>query len=248
MAAGCSVVDAPPSPSASSATGASGDPAAGLPYACASDPFDIRVFSMPPTAETSNDPAVDGLRKTLVTDPSLPPAGWWLIGRSVNQAQFAARGGESLWYVRVELREGAWNTHSWGDCSPRLQIDGLSTALWALDPDAPPIGPETMVIRAVVTEHCVPEPLAGRLETPIVRATGDVVLVAFTARPPVGLNVRIPQQRPTIISTASRELHDICLGHSSATIDVELGEPLGHRLLVDGATWPARDARQPLEP
>lgn len=203
---------------------------------------------MPPTSETSNDPVVDGLRQTFVIDPSLPRAGWWLVGRSANQAQFVARGGEAFWYVRVELRGGAWNGHSWGDCTPRLQVAGLSTTVWSLDPDAPPPGPETRVISTIVTEPCVPEPLAGRLQRPIVRATDDVVLVAFTALPPVGLNAQLPQPQAATISTAGRRLHDICMGNSSTTVEVDLGETLGDRLLVDGGTWPGRDVRQPPEP
>lgn len=260
LVTGCAVDPAPSSPARSSPAAlpmpsdtpppgpAANDPAAGLPYACAGDPFDIRVFSVPPTAENSNDAAVDGLRKTIAIDASLPRFGWWLIGRSANAAQFATHVGQAIWYVRVELRDGSWNVHSWGDCTPRLQVAGVSTARWSLDPDEPPPGPQTRVIRAVVTEDCVPEPLEGRLEAPIVRAAGDIVMVAFTARPPVGPDARLPQRQFATVSFAGRDLHDICMGSSSVTVDVDLGQPLGDRFLVDGGTWPGRDVRQPPEP
>jgi hypothetical protein len=225
------------------------NPGFGLPYACAGEPFDVRIFSMPPTAEISADPAVDGLRKTLRQDPILPRSGWWLIGRSETEAEFASRNPHGAFdYVRVELRDGAWNIHSWGGCGPRLRVEGVSTAFWHLDPSVPLPGPQTRVVRAVVTEHCVPEPLVGRLEDPIIRMTADIVLVAFTARPPAGLNAALPQRRSATLSRTSRALHDICMGHSFATVDVDLGEPLGDRLLLDGSFWPGRDARQPVEP
>jgi hypothetical protein len=234
------------------------DPAFGLPYGCGAAPFDVRIFSMPPSAETSNDAAVDGLRKTLVADPSLPHGGWWLIGRSERDAEFAARDARgALWYVRVEVRDGAWNIHSWGGCGLRLQIEGLSTVVWHLDPAVPFPGPETRVIRAVVSESCVPDPLVGRLQAPIIRSTADLVLVAFTARPGIGGDASLPKRVASVQrmstadssdSIASRPLYDHCPGGSSATVEVDLGEPLGDRRLVDGATWPGRDARQPLEP
>jgi hypothetical protein len=233
------------------------NPGFGLPYACAGEPFDVRTFSLPPTAETSSDPAAEGLRKTLLTDPMLPRSGWWMTNRSETAAEFAARDARNaLWYVRVEAKDGAWGIHSWGGCGPVLQIAGLSTVVWKLDPDAPLPDPDSRVIRAVVTESCVPDPLAVRLQPPIVRSTADLVLIAFTARPGAGGHARLPirfasvQRAPAAGSGSNpnRPLFDHCAGESTAVVEVDLGEPLGDRLLVDGSSWPGRDVRQPVEP
>lgn len=234
-----------------------GNPGFGLPYACASAPFDVRIFSTPPTAETLSDPAVNGLRKALVTDPTLPRAGWWLTARSESEAEFAARDARrNFQYVRAEPGDGTWNMVSWGGCGPTLRIAGVSTVTWNLDPDSPPPGPESRVIRVVVTESCVPEPLPARLEPPIIRFTRGLVLVAFTARPPAAPNAALPgggtSARITFAAAGphslARALHDVCLGQTPALVEVDLGEALGDRLLVDGSWWPGRDARQPLEP
>ena len=232
------------------------NPGFGLPYACASAPFDVRIFSTHPAAESSSDPAVNGLRKAQMFDPTLPRSGWWLTARSANEAEFAARNaGGALWYVRVEPGDGSWDVPSWGGCGPGLRIAGVSTLTWTLDPDSPPPEPDTRVIRVVVRESCVPQPLAGRLEPPIIRSTPDIVLVAFTAGP-AGPNGGLPEGQPVARVTLAaagadslaRALHDICLGETPAIVEVDLGEPLGDRLLVDGSSWPGRDARQPLEP
>lgn len=274
LVAACSVEVLPSSPPAS--PGASGptrslaaptpeltpvpapaNPGFGLPYACAAEPFDVRIFSLPPSAETSDDRAVDGLRKTLAEDPSLPRTGWWMTGRSETEGEFAARNtAGGLDYVRVQLEpDGTWGLHSWGGCGPVLRLTGLSTVVWHLDPDAPAPGPDTRIVRAVVTESCVPDPLAPRLQPPIIRSTEDLVLIAFTAEPGGGVGAR--PRLPLRVASAwvpgsdvilSRPLLDHCGGNSSTVVEVDIGESLGDRILIDGSFWPGRDVRLPIQP
>lgn len=264
-ATGCSVVEAPsshlgsPVPQDTPPAEADDDPAAGLPYACESAPFDIRLFRMPADAESSNDAAVDGLRKTLAADPTLPKSGWWQTARGVADAEFAARtaDGRGFWYVQVKMGGGVWDINNWGGCEPRLRVAGFSTVRWQLDPEPPQPGPDTRVIRALVSELCESDPLVGRLEPPIVRRTADLVLVAFVARPGAGGHGELPVGgtaggRLTAArhgrSVVSAALYDHCAGLAEAVVQVDLEEPLGDRVLLDGAYWPGRDARQPVGP
>ncbi len=61
----------------------------------------------------------------------------------------------------------------------------------------------------------------GRVEDPLIVYRDDAVIVTFFVEPLDG----------------GQE----CPGNPPAAVDVELGEPLGDRLLLDGGVWPPRE-------
>jgi hypothetical protein len=63
----------------------------------------------------------------------------------------------------------------------------------------------------------------------VVRASPTLVLIVMTARP-------------------GGQTGDICQGGPPLASIVEIGEPIGSRTLIDGGTWPGRDARLIPEP
>lgn len=234
------------------------DPAAGLPYSCGGHPFDIRLLSLPPVPPEANlggDDAAAALRDAI--GPNGMQRGWWLTYRSATEAEFLTTNGPDLFdYMTFRQRaDGTWGPHHEGDCVAVLLIDGVVTVQWVLN-ESLAVGPETRVIRAIVSESCVPDALVGRLQPPIIRLTAEAVLVVFTALP-AGGEGRLGDGRPIAAALsrpgdarrdAQRALFDHCASGPPLEVEVDLGERLGDRLLVDGARWPARDARQPVEP
>lgn len=233
-----------------------GDAAAGLAYGCTGNPFDLGILSRPAIADLGDDAAAAALREqTRHLDGA--KRGWWLTYRSATEAEFLAINGPNLFdYFRFRLRDdGRWEMLGAGECALRFVAEGRTTLSWQIDDSAPPKA-DTQVVRALVSEQCASVELL-LLQPPIVRLTDDVVLIVFTASQPAGLNADPTLARAARSRTASAPgsgaalggpLFDHCAQGPPVPVEVDLGEPLGDRLLVDGATWPARDARQPAQP
>lgn len=233
-----------------------GDAAAGLPYGCTGNPFDLGILSRPAVADLGDDAAAAALREqTRHLDGA--KRGWWLTYRSVTEAEFLAINGPAHFdYFRFRLTgDGTWDMESAGECALRFVAEGRSTLSWRIDESAPP-GADTRVIRALLTVQCGSVDLLT-LQPPIIRLTDDVVLIVFTSSQPAGLDgdatmaraARFPATSPRDPGRVSHgPLFDHCSQGPPVPVEVDLGEHLGERLLVDGSTWPARDARQPVEP
>lgn len=234
----------------------SGDAAAGLPYGCTGNPFDLGILSRPAVADLGDDAAAAALREqTRHLDGA--KRGWWLTYRSATEAEFLAINGPDLFdYFRFRLRDdGTWELRGAGDCALRFVAEGRSTLSWRIDESAPPDA-DTRIVRVLVSEQYGSVDLLT-LQPPIIRLTDEVVLIVFTANQPAGLNADPTLARAARSRTASARdpgrlsevpLFDHCSQGPPVPVEVDLGEPLGERRLVDGATWPARDARQPVEP
>ncbi len=162
----------------------------------------------------------------------LPDTGWYLAGRDGRRASFVApvAGDPPFAHAGVELGPEGWRVVGWGQCRPTVAIDGLGPATWVLDPTEPAPGPESTSFAALVTEMACASARAAddRIQPPEVVSTPDVVLVTFGVRPLGGAQS--------------------CPGNPSTRIIVELDEPLGERLLVDGSVLPAHDPSEPWPP
>jgi hypothetical protein len=222
-----------PSPSASpSGAGAEGD---AVRYSCGGPPgFLPTLVDEPATAELEDHPSAAALRAALA-DPSidlefLPDAGWWLVARDDARAEYVARRDEvgaehPFAHASFEQVGGSWKIAGWGDCKPTIVLDGLNIAQWVLDDAVPPPGPETTQVRAFVTEReCTgAEPMRDRLQAPRITYTETAVIVVFTVVPLEGGMFTCPGNPPQLVT-------------------FELREPLGDRVLLDGAFFP------PVEP
>jgi hypothetical protein len=205
-----------------------------LAYTCGRFPFGpALVAAGMGTAEQEPNPAAAALRRHL-TGPGpdidfLPDTGWLLAGMDDRGAEFITRGGEmGLLSVSVEPAATGWQVTGWGDCTPRLVLpDGIGPAAWRLAPEQAPIGPETQVFDALVSEMaCASGRSAdGRILPPIVARGDGEVLVAFAVRSLAG--------------------GQDCPSNPESRVRVDLGEPLGDRRLLDGGTVPAADPSRP---
>lgn len=228
LAAAC----APSAPATGSASGDGPIPsiaAADLHYTCGAFAFGPDVLVRAGQAELADNAVAAALRAHLAQGPEidfLPDHGWILAGMDASSAEFVTIAGD-LGMKVVTLSTGAtgWHVTGWGDCRARRVLPaGLGDADWVLAPGQPPIGPDTRTFQADVTERACASGRSseGRIAGPEILAIADKVLVTFAVRPLGGDVQTCPSNPPTRVT-------------------VDLGEPLGDRLLRDGGTLPLRD-------
>ena len=185
-------------------------------------------------AESDPDAASLALRE-LVSSPDgrsldLPVLGWHRVSADQGKALFVAPAtalGSGPWLMVGLMRDsaGAWMMDIAGDCHLTVALpDGIGAASWWLDPTAgrPPVDATT--VRAFVLEQACasgrsPE---GRVLPPAVLRGAAAIWVMFAIR-------TLPGDQD-------------CPGNPPLAIQLDLGEPVGVRQLLDGGTFPGRDA------
>jgi hypothetical protein len=203
------------------------DLAAGLPYFCGNgEVFDVQSLSGPANAEMGADPASAPVQ-SLAISHGLAARHWWLVFRSATEAEFIGRtpsGGYE--FIVTEIRGGTtWGFKGLGDCQVKYLGAGLSTLTWWIDPSRSPSVIDREV-RVIATDPCQPATLAGRVGNAVIRYGAEAILIVLTATP-------------------GEATGDVCLGGAGYELTVRLDEPIGSRVLIDGGTWPGRDARLP---
>lgn len=179
----------------------------------------------PSGAETADHPAAEVLRTLMETSPLPNRNGWRLVAMSDEEAVFIlpALPGEGFayWYAEVEAAGSTWQSGPFGQCDPMPRLEGLSPARWELAADAD-MGPESRVVRVLVFElACAsgrsPE---GRIAPAAVIYGEDSVTILFGTRPLAGGA-------------------QTCQAGPPAEVSVDLREPIGNRVLLDGSVFPA---------
>jgi hypothetical protein len=221
-----------PGATVAGATATAPDPsptaALGQRYACGQNPFDPAVLDQPGTAETGADPVAEVLRAHLRSEEggpiALPISGWIVVRESpVLVELIAPRGDEEYAFVTVEQRDGRWQVGGWGGCRPMAVLEGLSLATWNYAPDEMEPLPDTTSFDAVITERACTggQEMGDRLLPPMVAYGDTEITIIFAAR-------LLPGG------------HD-CQGNPSTRVTIFLQEPLGDRVLRDGAYFPSND-------
>lgn len=250
IAAGCGGSGVTPSSPGSPGAGGSAVPPSGAGSAGANIlPMDLRytcgAFAFGPemlTAGPGNDELADtpiaaALRAHLAgAGPDidfLPDSGWHLTGDNGRAAEFVSVGGEmGMKSVSLENTAAGWNVTGWGDCTAVIQLpDGLGVAEWAFDPAAPRPGPASQVFEVLVTERACNsgQPADGRIAGPEIVRTDTAVMLIFAVRPRLdGGGVQT------------------CPSNPPTRVTVDLGEPLGDRVLLDGSRLPPGDPAEPI--
>lgn len=220
--AGC--MTGPPSPSETAVPTRQED----IELACINTPFPPeRLNALPGSAEHEPDAAAAALRAALSSNENLsrfPRAGWLRVVQTANDVEFVAPDQDTWDVLGFRLGAAGWDLYHSGECRlhPLLPPDVVAGDWWiaigaSLDPTA-------RVVAAMVSERGCPVGPArpDRIGAPLIahRAT-DVKIV---------VPVRIPGSDP-----------DCAVGPTPISIDI--GEPIGSRLLLDGGNFPPRDAR-----
>lgn len=220
-----------PAASTSAAASQSGDPGAPISrLTCGGGlAFDIEALDRPGTAELGVDPAAAALGAHLseggIETEWLPDAGWIESARSASEVLYLARGDDgSMYQVTVALDEGGWRVDGWGGCTPQPELPlGVNLAIFRVAPGAT-VGPDTTEIDVLVTETACNsgQDARGRILPPRVISDADAVTVVMTVRARAGAMD--------------------CPSNPETPFVLELPEPLGDRILLDGSSVPPRDA------
>ena len=237
------------SPQTDASAAANGRPDAPAPirYVCIRDhaAFTIEDIENAPAANARGDPARDLLLTLLdeqagIEESVLPVDGWLrVVDTSEEVVLLAETPGGAAPYAVVHvvpgnvgaITENGWAVDSYGACTPRPEVaDDVSVAQWWVDPGAEPIGPESERILAQVHElACASgESADGRILAPTIAYGTDDVTV-------------------TVI-VESVEGFAECPGNPLTPYLIELDEPLGDRVLLDGGQVPPGDPLEEPDP
>jgi hypothetical protein len=200
----------------------------------------LEMLSNPLGAERGGTPEAQALRRFVTSHvpagEPVDPAQYRIIRKdeaSVLYASEAARppgeeGAFAISVIAVSRIDGRWSAQLAGTCVPEIDLPGLHAATWSLDLDVLP-GVATRRFTALVSEtSCVGgQPADGRVVAPLIRREISRVVVTFGIVPPEGMTG--PQPCPMAPPTR---------------VEVDLGEPLGARELLDGGTIPPRSPIQ----
>ena len=150
----------------------------------------------------------------------LPDAGWHLAGSDATQAEFVAKSNDGYASVRLERGDAGWIVTGWGGCEPALVMaGGARAATWQLADEAAVNGASTTITVLVSERSCVSGKAPdGRIVGPRVVIEPGVVRIAFGVTP-------LPGDQE-------------CQGSPPARVVVDLGEPIGDRVLSDFGIWP----------
>jgi hypothetical protein len=139
--------------------------------------------------------------------------------------------GQGVPWVQVAAMPAAdgWTVDLYGQCQAQpVTPDGIGLADFWLDPAAGRPGPDATTLSGFIRERSCAggQPPNSRIQAPMVVFGEGSVVVTVTVR-----------QRPGVQD---------CPGNPDTTrITIELGQPLGDRVILDGSVFPPRDASVP---
>jgi hypothetical protein len=196
--------------------------------------FPRSVLSGPVGVERLPGAVFDGLRRALEVmrpefelepreeRPHLLP--WLLASYEEELALFLVRrpGDIERYSAMYVVREG----DEWGfggyfdDCQPRpIVTHGLGSSEWRVDRASPPTPRSSSFRIEVMERECASgSPADGRIAEPIVEYAEEAIIIT------------VPVRRVEGAAT--------CQGNPWTPFVLELDEPIGDRLLLDGGPWP----------
>jgi hypothetical protein len=223
--------DSPPPATSAPATQAPETPAPTeleLAYTCGGHAFSPTLFNEP-EVDLHSSAAGTALAEFIESgqggEALLPSDGFRLAGMDDSSATFVAPlpGDPPYAHARVETYQYGWRVVGWGQCRPEVVIEGANTATCVLTPDQE-IGPGTRSFMADVTERECASGMSseGRVREPLILYEAERVVVIFSVDPLAGGAFECPSNPAT-------------------RVRVELAEPLGDRMLLDGGLFPYLD-------
>jgi hypothetical protein len=167
------------------------------------------------------------LRETegLPEGERLPARGWIRAVQTEDVVLFVARGEHAQWsMVKVQLRDGVWGFDASGQCrlQPELPV-GVGLAVFRLAAPGE-VEPGATTVDLLVTETVCNsgEDARGRVRVLDIAPADETVTVVLGVVPRPGG-------------------HE-CPSNPETPFTLQLPEPLGDRVLLDGSSVPARDA------
>jgi hypothetical protein len=189
--------------------------------------FPLAVLDQPGGADPDEDqPAA--LLQAVVRESvgTLPESGWIRAVETADIVMFVARGGAGMaWSMaKFQLRDGEWQADAYGQCRLQPAIpDGVNLAVFRLATDDA-LAPEATQLDLLVTETACNSGQDARGRIRVL----DVV--------PAGGSISI------LLGVVPRPGGQECPSNPETPFTIELPEPLGDRVVLDGSSVPPRDA------
>lgn len=178
-------------------------------------------------AELGLDPAAEILRSTIAETPDyqFPDSDWHRVIDDPAGVTFVAAGTPEIpWFtVTAGVLNGTLQATEYGQCNLAVAApSGVNFGEWWLDPNGPPITPETTTLEILVREReCASgKPPEGRVLAPTIITTADSLQVA------IGIREQLTGQD--------------CQGNPAYAMQLVLPEPIGSRGLFDASEFPPR--------
>lgn len=203
----------------------------GVQYQCDGRPIDPDAIAAPGNDEQADPKQAAALRayiaQTARDVEPLPTSGWHVTDRTSTSALFlttSAVGADPRYVLSVQIRldvalgERAVANH----CRPEVVLPaGINLGSWTLDASTGSPTPATQRVHLLVQEQVCASgmPATDRIVGPAIQFAPDRVLVLFGVRQADG--------------TAFT-----CQANPQTPVTIDLGVPLGNRLLVDPGRWP----------
>jgi hypothetical protein len=202
-----------------------------LRYACGALVFDPALFDEPGNAEQASTPQAQILRENIAQSARegepLPVDGWHLLADRPDGADYLATRpleGEDvdIEVVSVTVRLGGvgFNLRAQRNrCRPSVVLPpGLNVGSWSLLPERP--RPSDHEIRVAVHEEACASGRSptGRIVGPAIEADNATVVILF--------------------AIVALEGAATCQGNPAGLETIDIGEPIGDRVLVDPSHWP----------
>lgn len=187
--------------------------------------FPLAMLSQAGGVDPGEDAPAAVLHALIRESEGLPDTGWIRAAQTEDTVLFVARGGGVPWSMAVFSQvDGIWNADRSGQCHLQPEVpDGVDLAVFRLAPGVE-LTPELTEVELRVSELACNSgrDARGRIQVLDLVPGGDTVTVILATVPRPGA-------------------HD-CPGNPETPFTLQLPEPLGDRLLLDGSEVPPRDA------
>ncbi|MGP1674755.1 MAG: hypothetical protein ACTS8Z_06045 [Candidatus Limnocylindrales bacterium] len=190
--------------------------------------FPPEALEGPGLAELGFDAAAGVLRSTIAEAPPetpFPEVGWHRVRDGPDGVTFVAAGDDATpwWAVTVGVLDGTLQATGFGQCHLAIAApSGVSFARWWLDPDGPPISPETTSLSILLREQdCASgQPPIGRVLAPTIITTADTIEIVIVIR--------------------KQLTGQDCPGNPAFPLELVLPGAIGSRALFDASQFPPR--------
>lgn len=190
--------------------------------------FPPEALEGPGLAEFGLDAAAAILRSVIAEAPPetpFPEHGWHRVVDGPDGVTFVAAGDDATpwWAVTVGVLAGTLQATGFGQCHLAIAApSGVSFARWWLDPDGPPISPETTALSILLREQdCASgKPPIGRVLAPTIVTSAVAIEIV------IGIRKQLTGQD--------------CPGNPAFPFEVVLPEAIGPRTLFDASQFPPR--------
>ena len=196
--------------------------------------FPVELLEGSGNAEAGDEAFAVALRELFETPSGseLPTTDWRVVAEEPAAVYLLAPWPSeyAFAFATIRLVGNEWKAITWGGCRPQADVGELSLAEFFLAPgqslEADQSDFDVIVVELACTGFHTAE---GRVTEPAITVSEDAITVVFAVVPLEGDDLECP-------------------GHPGTPYVLQLPEPLGDRVLLDGSTVPAHEPTECTNP